>query len=466
VTFVDALQLVVLASFAAINGGYAASLVLAARALLMRDRRASDLEDTAMTRASAYLPVSFLVPAYNEEATIVESVRSLLAMHYPEFEVVVVSDGSTDATMAALQRAFALVPSSPSLRRVAPHADVRSAWRSLSHANLVVIDKENGGKADALNAALEQARFPIVAAIDADSLVDPAALLRAGTRFLDHPDLMALGGTIRVVNDAEVADGAVRTPRTPRNFLARWQALEYVRAFLAARTALSHVGCLMLVSGAFGLFRRAALIEVGGYRTDTVGEDFELGVRLHRHFRDKREPYRIEYMIDPVCWTQVPDDPRTLRRQRDRWHRGLWETLWSHRAMFLNPRYGRIGLFAVPHAWLFEGLAPLVEVSGYVLVIVLALMGQLDAAFAAAFFALALLYGLLVSLASGALEIVLPNTPSRFVDRLRLWNAAVTESLGYRPWLALVRTFATFTVRRQRGRWGAMTRRRFGGGAS
>lgn len=459
---IDLLQMVVLVVFTAINGGYAASLVLASRTLLMRDRRSSALEDTAMARAGNYLPVSFLVPAYNEEATIVASIRSLLAMHYPGFEVIVVSDGSSDGTMAVMKEAFDLVPSAPLPLRVAPHAPLRSAWRSRSHPNLIVLDKENGGKADALNAALEQAHFPVVAAIDADSLVDPSALLRAGARFHDRPDLVALGGTIRVVNDATEVDGAVREARTPRNFLARWQQLEYVRAFLAARTALSHVGCLMLVSGAFGLFRRGALIEVGGYRTDTVGEDFELGVRLHRHFRDKRVPYAIEYMIEPLCWTQVPEDAATLRRQRDRWHRGLWETLWAHRAMLFNPRYGRIGMIAVPHAWFFEGLAPLVEVAGYLLVVALAFTGNLEPIFAAAFFALAILYGVLVSLASGALEIVLPQAPSRLGDRIRMLNAVVTENLGYRPWLAVVRTIAMFTIRRRRGTWGVMTRKRFG----
>ena len=460
-SLVDGLQLVVLAAFALINGVQLAGLVLASRALLMRDRRVSRLEETALTRSATYLPVSFLVPAYNEEATIVGSVRSLLGMHYPEFELVVVNDGSKDGTMAVLKEAFELVPAVPSPRRLTPHARVLGTWRSATHPALTVIDKENGGRSDALNTALEQARYPIVIVIDADSLVDPQALVMAGTRFLDDPTLVAMGGSIRLVNEALVTGGSVRLARTPLNFLARWQQLEYVRAFTAARVAMSHLGCMVLISGAFGLFRRSELIAVGGYRTDTVGEDFELTVRLHRHFRDRGEPYRIEHLVEPVCWTQVPEEPRVLRNQRDRWHRGLWETLWTHRAMLLNPRYGRVGMLALPYMWFVEGLSPVFETAGYVLVAALALTGHLDTTFAAAFLALALLYGVLVSLGTTALDVVLPHSPRRAVDRLRLLNAVVTESLWYRPWLAFVRLVATFGVRTKRGQWGAMTRRSF-----
>lgn len=327
----DSLELIVLATFIVINGSNAAALVLSARTMVMRDRRISELEEKVLTRAATYIPVTFVIPAYNEEATIVSSLRGLLSMHYPEFEVVVANDGSKDTTLDELKREFALAPCEPSPRSFAPHAEVKSAWRSVTHPNLMVLDKENGGRADAINAALEQARFPLVVLTDADSLIDPMALMRAGARFLDTPELVGLGGTIRVVNEADVKDGAVRQARTPRNMLARLQLLEYVRAFVAARVAMSHVGCLLSISGAFGIFRRIALLEVGGLRTDTVGEDFELTIRLHRHYRDKGVPYRLEFMVDPVCWTQVPDRAKVLRSQRDRWHRGLLESLWMPR---------------------------------------------------------------------------------------------------------------------------------------
>ncbi len=455
------LQLFVLTVFIVINGGHAASLALASRALVLRGRRLSDLEQTLLTRAATYLPVSFLIPAYNEEATIVSSIRSLLAMHYPEFEVIVANDGSSDDTLAVLREAFALTPCLPGPRRITAHAPIRSGWRSTTHPNLLVLDKENGGKTDALNAALEQARYPMVVLTDADSLIDPGALQNAGTRFLESPTLMGMGGTIRVINEALVVDGAVKEARTPRNFIARWQQLEYLRAFIAARAAMSQVKCLISISGAFGLFRRSALLAAGGLRADTVGEDFELTVRLHRFFRERRQSYSLEFMIDPVCWTQVPEEARILRGQRDRWHRGLWETLWTHRDMLLNPRYGRIGLLALPYAWFVEGVSPILEVAGYLIVIGLAVTGNFDAPFAAAFLALSVLYGMLVGLASAALDQALPHSPKRLWDRYRMLVAIITENLGYRQWLAVVRVIAMFRIRSSRGKWGAMTRRRF-----
>lgn len=460
-TFLEAAQLPILMAFLVINGSNAASLVLAARTLLVRERRVSTLEEKVLTRAATYLPVSFIIAAYNEEATIVPSLRSLLAMHYPEFELILVNDGSKDGTLAVVREAFRLEPSVPSPLRFTRHAQVLGAWRSATHPNLKVIDKVNGGRADALNAALEQARYPVVAAIDADSLVDPEALQRAGTRFLDAPTLMGLGGTIRVVNEALVVDGTVKTPRTPLNFLARWQMLEYTRAFIAARTAMSHVGCLISISGAFGLFRRSALMAIGGFSSNTVGEDFELTIRLHKHFRQARQPYRLEFMIDPVCWTQVPSDRKSLRGQRDRWHRGLLETLWIHRDMLFNPRYGRVGMLALPFTLIVEGLSPIVELTGYLLLVVLFITGSLEFQFAMAFLALAVVYGMLVGLGSAALDLTLPHSPRRLEDRLRLLNAVVTETLWYRPWLSFVRVVAMFRIRSNRGKWGQMTRERF-----
>ena len=224
---------------------------------------------------------------------------------------------------------------------------------------------------------------------------------------------------------------------------------------------MSQVGCLISVSGAFGIFRRSALLNVGGLRTDTVGEDLELTIRLHRHFRDLNRPYRIEFMLDPVCWTQVPEEAKVLARQRDRWHRGLFEALWAHRGMLFRRRYGLIGSMALPYAWYVEGLSPVLEVSGYLTIVLMALLGTLDWPFVGAFLALSVGYGTLVGLASAALDQTLPHSPKSVGDRYRLFIAVMTENLGYRQWLAVVRVLAMFKIKSSRGKWGAMTRRRF-----
>jgi len=232
----------------------------------------------------------------------------------------------------------------------------------------VVVDKENGGKADALNAGLNLARYPLFAAVDADSMLDAEAILRATRLFVEDETLVAVGGTIRPLNGAVVRDGRVTELAMPKRWLERFQVLEYARAFFTGRAGWSHFKSLLIISGAFGLFRRTAVLEAGGFLVGTVSEDMELVVRLHKHFLRKGQPYNIRFTPDPICWTEVPTDLKTLRRQRNRWHRGLCETLWKHRDMLFNPRYGRLGMVAVPYFWFFEALSPLVEVSGYLIV--------------------------------------------------------------------------------------------------
>ncbi len=264
-------------------------------------------------------PVSVLLPAFNEEAGIVESVRSLLALRYPEHEVIVVDDGSTDRTLARLGEAFDLAPVRKALRSDLPCAPVSATYVSRRHPELVVIAKENGGKADALNSALNAARYPYFCAIDADAMIEADALLSVAKPFLDDPNTVAAtGGIVRIANGCRVEHGRVTEVRLPRSRLATFQVIEYFRAFLVGRIGWSELDSLLIISGAFGLFRRSLVVACGGYSTDTVGEDVELVVRLHRYLRERHEDYRIEFIPDPVCWTEVPEDVRTLARQRRR----------------------------------------------------------------------------------------------------------------------------------------------------
>jgi len=452
-------QVVILWYFALLNLFYALFAFFGLGMVARYARELSELSLKDLLEREAYLPVSILVPTYNEEKTIAHSVRSFLSLHYPEFEVIVVADGPKDRTLEVLKEAFRLVEVEWVYRRALPTKPVRAVYRSLVYPNLIVVDKENGGKADALNAGLNLARYPLFCAVDADSLLDAQALLRASRLFLEDDRVLAVGGTIRPLNGAVVREGVVEALHLPRGFLEKMQIVEYARAFFMGRAGWSAMGALLIISGAFGLFRREEALRVGGYRTDTVGEDMELVVRLHRRAREEGREYRIVYTPDPICYTEVPADWATLRKQRNRWHRGLWEVLWNHRVMLFNPRYGRLGLLAMPYFVLFEALAPVVEVLGYVLFPVFYLLGLFNAEFAFLFFLLAVAYGVLLSQLAVGMETLLLKRYPRLRDRLALLLLAILEGLGYRQILAWERFLATFQVWRKRGVWGEMRRK-------
>ncbi|RIH86666.1 Poly-beta-1,6-N-acetyl-D-glucosamine synthase [Calidithermus roseus] len=452
-------QVFVLGYFAVLNLLYAWFSLVGLSMVARYARELSELALKDLLEREAYLPISILVPAYNEEKTIVESVRSFLGLRFPEFEVVVISDGSKDRTVEKLHEAYALVEEPVVFRKAIDSRPIRTIYRSLRYPNLVVVDKDNGGKADALNAGLNLARYPLFCAVDADSLLDGDALLRASRLFLEDDTVLAVGGTIRPLNGASVQGGVVEALRLPGGFLERMQIVEYSRAFFSGRAGWSAIGALLIISGAFGLFRRQAVLGVGGYRTHTVGEDMELVVRLHRSARERKQPYRIVYTPDPICYTEVPTDWKTLRKQRNRWHRGLWEVLWTHRAMLFNPRYGRLGMVAMPYFLFFEALSPVVEVLGYLMLPLAYWLGLLNLEFALLFLLLALGFGVLLSHLAIGIETLLFKRYASLWERLLLLGMGVLEVLGYRQLLALERFVASFQVWRKRGVWGEMRRK-------
>lgn len=408
------------------------------------------------------MPVSILVPAYNEEPAIVASLRSLLKSQFIEFEIVVINDGSKDGTLAALKEAFGLVEVGRVPRSNIPTKLVRAVYASPLEPRVVVIDKENGGKADALNAGINHANFPLFCAIDGDTMLDAGALSRLVWEFQAAPETVAVGGIVRIVNGSTFEDGHLVKVRTPRNLLANLQIIEYLRAFLGGRVGWSKSGMLMIISGAFGLFRRDVCVEVGGYDPTTVGEDAELVLRLHRHQRERREPCRITFFPDPICWTECPEDLGTLVRQRDRWQRGLIEMIARHRSMLFRPRFGRIGCVAMPYFLVFEVLGPTIECVGYTLFVVAVALGVIPLAFALAFLAIALTYGLVLSFLVILMEERAFRRYPGWTDLVRLAVCAVIENIGYRQLLALVRMRAWYTLARGNQHWGEMTRKGFG----
>ncbi len=414
---------------------------------------------TGLFRSELYKPVSILSPAYNEEANIIQSVEALLQIKFPDFEVIVINDGSTDQTLDKLKDHFELYPIDTPVNLPLDHEPIRQVYKSERYTELVVVDKENGRKADALNAGINMASKELICAIDADSILDPDVLMKLLRAFVEDENVVAVGGIVRVANGCTIEDYIVREVGMPETFLGRIQAVEYLRAFLFGRVGWDYFDSLLIISGAFGVFDRASVMEVGGYEHDTVGEDMELVVRLHRHFREKEEKYTIRFLPEPVCWTEVPDDWTVLGRQRNRWQRGLADSLWRHKTMLFNPKYGRLGLLAMPYFVFVEMLGPVIELIGFGYFFAVLALGQLNSTFVLLFFSVAIMLGMVLSVSAVICEEFTYRRYQSTKDVAILTLYAFVENIGYRQIHTWWRFKGLIDFFKGNKEWGEMVRK-------
>ena len=443
---------------------YAWSIPLAWLEINEKSQKDDTHAEWELLRSEVNLPISIVVPAYNEEATIRESVKALLNLHYSDYQIIVVNDGSSDGTADQMISAFEMHP----INRVRDagkisHKPIRQIYGSKKYKNLIFLDKENGKKADAINAGLTCVRTPLFCVIDADSLLDPNALLKAIRPFVESSEnVIAVGGTIGIVNGCTIRDGNVDIYDIPKKFLARIQVVEYIRAFLMARLAASRRGTLTLISGAFGIFRREIAVEVGGYDTTTVGEDLELVLKMHNYMIEKGDPYEVMYIPEPVCWTEVPENLKVLGRQRVRWQRGAVECLSRHKYMLFNRKYGRLGMVTMPLFLLVDIIGPIVELLGLILMPLFVLLGWLSLKFFLAYTALIFSFGLFISTMALFIEQDEIERFSKPRHLITLLLVAAIENFGYRQISSFWRmkgVFQHFT--NKKASWGAMERRGF-----
>jgi cellulose synthase/poly-beta-1,6-N-acetylglucosamine synthase-like glycosyltransferase len=456
---IDAVQWLFLLYFAGLNLVYVA-LNLSAIRSIGRDSPERAIAALPDYTAGLEPPISIVVPAYNEEQTIVASVRSMLQLDYPVFEIVVVNDGSKDNTLNVLLREFDMRRFPEAYRLALPVKTVNAIYRSTRHPNLRVVDKVNGGRSDAMNAGINAARHPLFCAVDADSILQRDSLRRLVRPFMQDRRVVACGGTVRIANGCRVNQGFLESVGMPSSWLARIQIMEYLRAFLYGRLGWSPINALLIISGAFGLFRRQTVIDCGGYSVSTIGEDMDLTMRLHLHEVAEGRDYRIVFVADPVCWTESPETLAVLRSQRIRWQRGLLECLWTHRRIAFKRGCGAAGWLAYPVFVVFEALAPVLEVLGYLFMIGGFLLGWVSPAAFGAFTLLAIGLGLMLSASALLMEEMTFRLYPRTVHLLALAAAGVVENIGYRQlhaWWRLIGTWQWLAKRPQV--WGNMVRK-------
>jgi cellulose synthase/poly-beta-1,6-N-acetylglucosamine synthase-like glycosyltransferase len=411
-------------------------------------------------------PITLIVPAHNEEAFIVASVRALSELYYPDLEIVVVNDGSRDNTLSRLKSAFQLRAARLLYLPQIATAQVRESYRSAIDPRLLVLDKEPAGsKADAINAGINVASSPYICVVDADSILEKESLLRimAGV-FADSQSVVAAGGIVRVLNGCELSNGELREVGLPRHSIEILQIIEYLRAFLIGREAWAYFNALPIISGAFGIFSTDLVREVNGFRPHAIGEDFDLVVRMHRRLHEQQKEYHIAFVPDPTCWTEVPSDLRSLARQRARWHKGLIDTLWPNRDMLCRRRYGRVG-WVLLYMWVFEFMAPLVELIGYSTIILAAVLGMLSRQFFVLFLIFGYAFATLISIGSVLLEEMTYRRYSDWREVGRLLFFCLFEHFPYRQMTMLWRLQGIWQYLRGDLAWGEIKRMQTSTGA-
>lgn len=421
----------ILAYMIALNTFYSLSLLLSA-IILPKLRQRYLLNKGIDIDKHISKSFSILVPAYNEEKTIVESVKSMLALNYQDYEVIIANDGSSDGTLNVLLSTFKFEKVDVKPNDVCESKTIKGIYYSRIEPKLVLVDKENGGKADAQNGAARIARFSYICMVDADTLLDPESLNDMALRFTAEPNLAALGGIIRVVNGCDINNGVVTRVRMPNKFIERVQVLEYLRAFLFGRVSLSALKSLMIISGAFGVYRWDAFTLLGGLNRNAIGEDMDAAVRLHRLIIERKLNWKVDFVPSPIAWTQVPMTWQSLGRQRERWQRGLMQVLFSNMKMFLNPRYGSVGLIGFPYFLVFELLSAIVEFLCYPLTIICFALGIVNLTFMIYFLCVTLVWGLSISFLTIYIQENIEYSYEGDQDLKALMLTVFLENFGFR----------------------------------
>ena len=442
--------------------GYSTFLFLAVvvgSSELYKKRHQEKLKNTLLQNYP--IPVSIIVPAYNEEVTVVSTVKSLLALDYEHYEIVVVDDGSKDATSESLVAAFDMKPIRRPIQRKIHCQPEEFIYEAIGEkVPLTLIRKKNGGKADSLNMGINACKYPYFICMDADSVLQYDSLTKITRPVLEQDDVVAVGGVIRPSNDVTLEQGKVRNYMLPGNLLACMQVLEYDRSFLASRILFDKFNGSLIISGAFGLFKKAVVIAAGGYDHTTMGEDMELVVKLHEYCTLNEIPYSVKYATDAVCWSQAPEKLKDLCKQRKRWHLGLFQSMWKHKVMLFNPKFGAVSFVSFFYFLLYELLSPFIEIFGVLTMVLAFLFDLINLPFMLLFFAIYAVFGCILTLTAFFARTQTIDLKISFTDALKAVALCLVEITFLRFVMAFIRATAFFGYKKKKLNWGRIERQK------
>ena len=403
-----------------------------------------------------FTPISILAPAFNEQETIISSVYSLLRLKFRKYEVIIINDGSKDETLKRVVEHFNLYKTPPPQNLKLKHAKIRAVYRSKEYENLIVIDKENGGKSDALNSAINISSYPLICCVDADTILEKDSILHGMAKFIRDRRVIAVGGAIGITNGSIIKNHKLVEKRVPKNLIEGFQVLEYLRGFFAGRVGWQRSNGLVLISGAFGIFKKEFVLKIGGYR-HTIGEDFDLLIRMRKYCYGNKIEHKVKFVSDVLCWTQCPGDYGSLLKQRNRWHRGLLETLFYHKDMLLNPKYGIVGLIALPYFLIIEALGPIVTFIGVISIITLYIFGTINHYSIVLFFLLEFVWGAMTNIFALYIDLLTKHSFKGIFPYLKLMTLSIIEPFIYKPLLKAELFLATFNF--MNSNWGEIKRK-------
>lgn len=420
-----------------------------------RSRLKNELQD------EYFIPVSILVPAHNEEVTIEATLRSLLSLDYKLYEIIVVDDGSADNTARVVQETFHMKHVKRPLQKKLACQPVEAVYETRAYkVPITLIRKKNGGKADALNMGINAAQYPYFLCMDADSVLQRDSLEKIVRPVLEDDNVAAVGGAVRPCNDMVIEDGIIKQYHMPHNFLASMQVLEYDRSFLAARILFDKFNGSIIISGAFGLFKKSVVVGAGGYDPSTMGEDMELVMKLHVFCREHHMAYRVRYATDAICWTQAPEKLKDLCRQRSRWHIGLFQSMTKHRHILANPKYGMISLVSYVYFLIYELFSPYIEIFGVFTAVLAVCLSFLNWQYWVFYTVIYIVYSSILSLTAFFARVHTIDLKLALADILKAAALCTFEVSCLRLVLAWVRMAALLKNKGRNYNWGQIERKK------